>query len=127
MAAPMIMHDYDLPEFERKYKYSDALVTIHTRGASIKGVLDYMALVGNLSIVLDPYWDQEPTGGGRPPISGLGGGVGEGGSFGTGGGASTGFQGFGRGAISVDLDDVPFDLALDLIITSAGLVYFDIG
>ena len=127
MSAPKQTGDYELPEFEARYKYSDALVTIHTRGASIKGLLDFMAAIGGISIVLDPYWDQEPTGTGRPPISGMGGG-GEGGAegFGT-GGAPGQFGGFGSGAVSIDLDEVPFDFALDMIITSAGLVYFDIG
>ncbi len=123
--TPPIASDYKLPEFETRYKYSDALVTLHTKGASIRGVLEFLSIVGNVSIVLDPYWDQPPTGSGRPPMSGIGGGDNP--DFGTGGGLNTGFNGLGTGSIAVSLDDVPFDLALDLIITSAGLVYFDIG
>jgi hypothetical protein len=124
IAAPVVS-DYELPEFETRYKYSDALVTLHTRGSSVRGVLEFLSLVGNVSIILDPYWDQAPTGTDRPPISGIGGGDNP--NYGTGGGLDTGFNGLGSGSITCDMDNVPFDLALDLIITSAGLVYFDIG
>ena len=118
--------DYELPPFERRYKYSDTLVSLHVKGASISGVLEFLSLVGNVSIVLDPYWNQQPTGGGRPPIeSGGSAGGGGAGGIGTGGGGA-GFGGFGQGLISVDIDDVPFDFALDLIITSAGLKYVEI-
>lgn len=115
--------DYELPEFERKYKYSDVLITLKTSGASVTGVIDFLSLVSGVSIILDPYWDQEPTGTGRPPLSGGGPGQGPG----TGGGPGMGYRGLGTGAITVNLEDVPFDLALDLILTSAGLVYFEVG
>lgn len=124
-AAPQNYGDYELPEFERKYRYSDALVTLHLRGASIEGVLAYMSLLGNISIILDPYWNKEPTGTGRPPVSGGGAGGGGGQGIGTGGGAG-GFSGFGEGLVTIDLDKVPFDFALDLLITSSGLTYFEI-
>ncbi|MEP0814256.1 MAG: hypothetical protein HRF49_06275 [bacterium] len=124
-AAPKNYGDYELPEFERKYKYSDALVTLHLRGASIEGVLAYLSLLGNISIILDPYWNQEPTGTDRPPVSGGAAGGGGGQGIGTGGGAG-GFSGFGEGLITIDLNKVPFDFALDLVITSAGLTYFEI-
>lgn len=114
--------DYELPEFERKYRYSDTLITLKTSGASVIGIIEFLSFVSGVSIVLDPYWDQEPTGTGRPPLSGGGPG-----GAGTGGGPGTGYRGLGTGLITVDLKEVPFDLALDLILTSAGLVYFEIG
>jgi len=92
-----------------------------------------------VTIVLDPYWDKPPTGGvhNRPP----GGPGGEGG--GKGGGAGGGGQGGGTGgfrpgssftpidiskpgSITMNLKDVPFDLALDMVIQSAGLKYIAI-
>ncbi len=115
--------EYELPEFERKYRYSDALITLKTSGASVTGVIEFLSFVSGVSIILDPYWDQEPTGTVRPPLSGGGPGQGPG----TGGGPGIGYRGLGTGAITVNLEDVPFDLALDLILTSAGLVYFEIG
>lgn len=121
--------DYDLPKFP-PYKYSDALVTLRANNVDFREVLWLFSRIGNVSIMLDPYWGDEPTGTRRPP----GGGV----QYGAGGGpgSGAGFRGAGdfgpigltegAGKLSFNFVDVPFDTALDLVIKSVGLVYVDI-
>ena len=130
---------YELPPFATRYKYSDALVSLSLQGVDFREVLFLLSEIGKVTIVLDPYWDKPPTGGvhNRPP----GGPGGEGG--GKGGGAGGGGQGGGTGgfrpgssftpidiskpgSITMNLKDVPFDLALDMVIQSAGLKYIAI-
>jgi hypothetical protein len=126
---------YELPPFATRYKYSDALVSLSLQGVDFRQVLFLLSEIGGVTIVLDPYWDQPPTGGvhNRPP----GGPGGEGGGKGGGGqgGNTGGFRPGGTfmpiditkpGSITMDLKDVPFDLALDMVIQSAGLKYIAI-
>ncbi len=120
---------YELPELPES-KYSDALVNLSVRNTDFRDVLWLMSEIGNVSIVLDPYWADEPTGSRRE----VGGGVDPGG-----GGGSEGGPGYrpagqfnpaapreGTGNLSLNFKDVPFDLALDLVIMSVGLVKVDI-
>ena len=80
--------------------------------------------------MLDPYWDQEPTGSRRP----VGGGAGGDGGGGSGGGPGyrpggvflPSFPSSGGGDLSLNFYEVPFDTALDLILMSVGLVKVDI-
>ncbi|MCH7472820.1 hypothetical protein IIA79_07710 [bacterium] len=119
---------YALPKLP-KARYSDALVNLKVTNADFRDVLWLMSQIGNVSIMLDPYWDDEPTGSRRAPGGGAGGGGG-----GDGGGA--GFRpggGFvpvapreGTGNLSLNFNDVPFDLALDLVLMSVGLVKVDV-
>jgi hypothetical protein len=121
---------YKLPKFPEA-KYSDALVSLKVTNTDFRDVLWLLSSIGNVSIVLDPYWDDPPTGTPRPPGGGA--------SGGTPGGSGDGGNGFrgggsfgpiapreGAGRLSLDFKDVPFDLALDLILQSAGLVKVDI-
>jgi hypothetical protein len=120
---------YQLPKFP-KVRYSDALVTLRVRNVDFRDVLWLMSEIGGVSIVLDPYWADEPTGSRRPPGGGADPGAGGGGESGP------GFRGAGdyipaapregTGLLSLNFEDVPFDLALDLIIMSVGLVKVDI-
>lgn len=120
---------YKLPEF-RPVKYSDALVTLNVRNTDFRDVLWLMSQIGNISIVLDPYWADEPTGGPREP----GGGVDPGSDGGGGGGPGYRPGGDfvpqvpreGTGRLTLSFDAVPFDLALELIVMSVGLYKVDI-
>lgn len=121
--------EYRLPKLPEA-RYSDALVNLSVRNTDFRDVLWLMSEIGNVSIVLDPYWADEPTGSRRQ--------VGGGADPGTGGGGDGG-SGFrpagdfipaapreGTGNLSLNFKDVPFDLALDLVIMSVGLVKVDI-
>ncbi len=120
---------YKLPKMA-EVKYSDALVTLNVRNADFREVLWFLSDLGNVSIMLDPYWADEPTGSRRP----VGGGADPG--SGGGGGGDPGFRGAGEffpgfitegtGNLSLNFKDVPFDRALDLVVMSAGLVKVDI-
>lgn len=121
---------YELPRFPDA-KYSDALVSLKVMNTDFRDVLWLLSSIGNVSIVLDPYWDDPPTGTPRPPGGGANGGAPGGG--GDGGGGFRGGGSFGpivpregTGRLSLDFKDVPFDLALDLVLQSVGLVKVDI-
>ncbi len=120
--------DYRLPPFETKYRYSDILVNLNLNGADFREVLMFMSEISGVTIILDPYWSDDPTGGRRRP-----GGPGSGelppppasatlpGEF---RGADV-FQATipreGIGSLTMNLENVPFDLALDLILTAVNL------
>ena len=121
---------YQLPELP-PVKYSDALVTLNVQNVDFRDVLWLMSEIGGVSMVLDPYWADEPTGNRRP----VGGGA-DPGSGGSGGGGDPGFRpagGFvptvprsGTGLLTMNLNEVPFDTALELVLMSVGLVKVDI-
>ncbi len=133
---------YQLPPFPYKYKYSDALVSLSLVNTDFRDVLMLLSEIGNVSIVLDPYWEDEPTGGRRRPggPGGLGGGGGDGGGGegggGDGGGGQSGFREAsifqarlprsGTGNLTLNLENVPFDLALDLVLTAVNLEKIDV-
>jgi len=120
---------YKLPEFP-PVKYSDALITLDVRNTDFRDVLWLMSQIGNVSIVLDPYWADEPTGGPRTP----GGGADPG--SGGGGGGEPGFRPGdeflpqvpreGTGRLTLSFKNVPFDTALELVLMSVGLYKVDI-
>ncbi len=130
---------YELPPFPQKYKYSDALVSLTLQNADFRDVLMLLSEIGGVSIVLDPYWNDEPTGGRRPP-GGPGGGEGMGGGGqgqgGGGGGSTSGFREAdifqirgpmpGTGNLTLNFENVPFDLALDLVLTAMNLEKIDV-
>jgi uncharacterized membrane protein YgcG len=122
--------NYELPEFP-PVKYSDARVTLKVENVDFRDVLWLMAEIGNISIILDPYWADEPTGSTRPPGGGAD--PGSGGGGGDGGGGFRGAGDFipfaprsGTGRLTLSFKNVPFDMALDLILMSVGLVKVDI-
>jgi len=121
--------DYELPDFP-PYRYSDARVSLKVRNTDFRDVLWLLSEVGNISIVLDPYWATEPTGNRRPPGGGIDpGGGGDGGTppgFRPGGGFSVPPPREGTGTLTLNFKDVPFDTALDLVLMSVGLVKVDI-
>ncbi|MCC7479427.1 hypothetical protein IT575_13365 [bacterium] len=120
---------YELPKFA-PYKYSDALVTLRANNVDFREVLWLLSRIGDVDIMLDPYWQQEPTGTRRPPGGGVqAGGDGNGGGSGFRSGGDFGPVGLteGAGDLSFNFVDVPFDTALDLVIKSVGLVYVDIN
>lgn len=122
--------NYKLPEFPA-VKYSDARVTLKVENVDFRDVLWLLAEIGNVSIILDPYWADEPTGSRRPPGGGA-----DPGSGGEGGGGNGGFRGAGdfipfaprsgTGRLTLSFENVPFDTALELILMSVGLVKVDI-
>ncbi|MBN2081876.1 hypothetical protein JW859_06660 [bacterium] len=119
---------YELPEFP-PVKYSDALVTLKVHNADFREVLWLMSEIGRVSIVLDPYWADEPTGGRRTP----GGGADPGSGGGDGNNPGYRPDGLpptipreGRGRLTLDFKDVPFDTALELILMSVDLYKVDI-
>ena len=146
--APEESGRYRFPPSKRKYRYSDVLVDLNLVNTDFRQVLMLMSNIGNVSIVLDPYWDEQPTGGRRRPGGpgglGGGGGGGEGGGGAGGGGAGGGGGGEGQGGfreagtfqaqlpqpgtgnLTMNLEGVPFDLALDLILTAVNLEKIDI-
>jgi hypothetical protein len=115
--------DYRLPKFD-EVRYSDALVTLKVVNADFRDVLNLLCQIGGVSYVIDPYYEDEPTGNRR---SGKGGGTGGlgGGEGGIGGGAP-GFPQDGTGSITLNFNQVPFDQALELLLETAGLVKTDI-
>lgn len=141
---------YRFPPSKRKYKYSDVLVDLNLVNTDFRQVLMLMSEIGNVSIVFDPYWNDAPTGGrrrpggpGAPGGGGEGGGEGGGGEGpggpGGGGADGEGQGGFreagtfqvqlpqpGTGNLTMNLQGVPFDLALDLILTAVNLEKIDI-
>ncbi len=120
--------DYRLPPFETKYKYSDVLVTLNVEGADFREILMFMSEISGVSIVLDPYWSDDPTGGRRRP-----GGPGSGelppppesatppGEFREAGTFQATVPREGIGSLTMNMENVPFDLALDLILTAVNL------
>jgi hypothetical protein len=121
---------YEMPGFP-KVRYSDARVTLKAQNADFRQVLWLLSQIGNVSIMLDPYWQDEPTGSRRPPGAGVVAGGGGGGSdpgsgFGPAGGFDPSGLETGVGNLNFNFENVAFDTALDLIITSVGLVYVDI-
>jgi len=120
---------YDLPDFP-PVRYSDALVTLRVENVDFRDVLWLMSEIGGVSIVLDPYWADEPTGGPRTPGGGADPGSGGGGDvdpgFRPGGGFLPGVPRSGTGDLTLNFDNVPFDLALDLILMSVGLYKIDV-
>lgn len=122
--------NYELPQFP-DYKYSDVLVTLEVRNVDFREVLWLLSSISGVSIVLDPYWDDEPTGSRRQVGGGAEGpgGSGEGGGgpgFRSGGDFYPQSPREGTGNLSLNFHDVPFDTALDLILMSVGLVKVDI-
>ena len=121
---------YELPKFP-PVKYSDALVTLNVRNTDFRDVLWLLSEIGGVSIILDPYWDQEPTGSTRPP-GGPGGNTGGGGSGDFGGGFRPGGEFSpivprnGTGNLTLNFVDVPFDTALELVLMATGLVKADV-
>jgi hypothetical protein len=121
---------YALPKF-RPVHYSDALVTLNVHNADFRDILFLMSRIGNVSIMIDPYYDDEPTGSKR---SGKGGGTGgQGQGSGEQGGTGLPDQNGpgqapvnGTGYVTLNFKDVPFDQALDLLLQSAGLVKADV-
>jgi hypothetical protein len=115
---------YDLPKFAPVH-YSDALVSMNVKNADFRDILFQMSRIGNVSIMLDPYYDDEPTGNKR---TGKGGGTGgeQGGGNGFGNGPGGLFPRDNTGFITLNFKDVPFDQALDLLLQSAGLVKADV-
>ena len=121
---------YKIPEFPTTH-YSDALVTLKVQNADFRDILFLMGRIGNVSIMLDPYYNDPPTGSKRSDKSGGSGGQGQG--SGTQGGGN-GLPGRGPGQIPQDntgfvtlnFKDIPFDQALDLLLQSSGLVKADV-
>ncbi|MCB1219502.1 MAG: hypothetical protein H7A35_02345 [Planctomycetales bacterium] len=114
------MHgDYELPGFPDS-EYSDARVTLKVVNGDFREILWYMSQIGNVSIVLDPYWGDEPTGAKRPPGGGVDPGTDPGDGF------VPGLIRNGVGQLTLNFDNVPFSEALDLILMSVGLVKVDI-
>ena len=122
--------DYELPEL-KGYRYSDALVTLNVRNADFREVLWLLSEIGGVSIILDPYWNDEPTGTRRPPGAGVdpgsGGGDGAEPGFRPGGEFNPNVPGSGTGELSFNFEDVPFDTALELVVMAAGLVMVEVN
>jgi len=120
--------DYRLPPFETKYEFSDILVSLNLQGADFREVLMFMSEISGVTIILDPYWNDDPTGGRRRP-----GGPGSGelppppesatppGEFRGAGVFQATIPREGIGSLTMNLENVPFDLALDLILTAVNL------
>jgi len=132
---------YEFPPFPYKYKYSDALVSLNVVNVDFRDVLMLLSEIGGVSIVLDHYWNDTPTGGRRRPggpggVGGGGGGAGGGGQGEGGGGQQGGFREAGvfqirgpisgTGTLTLNFENVPFDLALELVLTAVNLEKIDI-
>jgi hypothetical protein len=122
--------DYKLPAFP-KARYSDVLVSLKVTNVDFRDVLWLLSDIGNVSIVLDPYWAEEPTGGRRPPGGGAdpgnGGGDGSaGGGFRPGGDFIPTPPREGTGQLSLNFHDVPFDQALELVLMAVNLYKVEI-
>lgn len=102
---------------------SNVRVTLPTmNGVDLLDVLNYLSLISGISLIIDPYTFDEPFGGTRPPKIPEG----EEGSN-----TEPGFRpagefephSFGSGTVIGNLDNVPFDTALRLILELHGLEY----
>jgi hypothetical protein len=114
---------YELPELPPAH-YSDALVTLKVVNAEFTDVLFLLSQIGNVSIMLDPYYNDEPTGSDRGGLGGAGGG-GDSAPISPGQPPAI-FPREGTGTVTLDFKDVPFDRALDLLLMTSGLVKADI-
>ena len=92
-------------------------------GLNLLDVLNYLSLISGISLIIDPYTFDEPFGGTRPPL------VPEGND---GEDSGPGFRSAGifdpetprsGGTVIGNLDNVPFDTALELILGVHGLKY----
>ena len=118
---------YELPKFP-PVKYSDARVTLNVHNTDFRDVLWLLSEIGNVSIVLDPYWDQEPTGSRRTPGGGASGNGGPGNSgpgYRPAGTFNPVVPREGTGNLSLNFVDVPFDTALELVLMAVDLVKVD--
>lgn len=109
--------------------YSDALVTLKVNGGDFREILWLMSEIGQVSIILDPYWFDEPTGSKRGVGGGVDGSIDPGErapGFRPGGGFDPQAPREGVGNLSLDFKEVPFDLALDLVLQAVNLVKVDI-
>jgi hypothetical protein len=122
--------DYELPEM-RDYKYSDVLVSLNVRNVDFREVLWLLSDIGGVSIMLDPYWADEPTGSRRPVGGGADPGSGGGGEGGPGFRSGVEFNPLtpreGTGDLTLNFESVPFDLALELVVMSVGLEIVEIN
>ena len=104
---------------------SDVRVTLPaTSGLNLYDVINYLSLISGISIIVDPYTFDEPFGGDRaplapdPPISG------ESGAGYRPAGIFDPAMSSGRsGTVIGNIDNVPFDTALELILSTHELVY----
>ncbi len=97
-------------------------------GVDLIDVLNYLSLISGISLIIDPYTFDEPFGGTRPPK------VPEGEESSS---SEPGFRpagafephSFGSGTVIGNLDNVPFDTALRIILELHGLEYviYDTG
>jgi len=103
---------------------SDVRVTLPAMaGMNLYDVINYLSLVSGISVVIDPYTFDEPFGGTRPPLApeppqGADGGPG----FRPAGIFEPTMSG-SSGTVIGNFDNVPFDTALNLILSTHQLVY----
>jgi hypothetical protein len=116
---------YELPQLPPAH-YSDALVTLKVQNAEFTDVLFLLSQIGNVSIVLDPYYNDEPTGSQRGGLGGDGAGGGGDSAPVSPGQPPAIFPREGTGTVTLNFKDVPFDRALDMLLMTSGLVKADI-
>ncbi len=121
--------NYDFPATDLNRQLSDVLVTLDASGGvNFFDVLNLLSEISGISIIIDPYLSDEPTGLRRAPLpetTEVGGGAGgeePGGGFRQGGEFNPGIQ-LRPGSIRGNFKDVPFLQALDLIVRGAGYRY----
>lgn len=115
---------YELPGFPYEDELiSDVRVNLEAAaGYSLYQFLMFLSSISGISIIIDPYWVDEPFGTTRrdPPDPG----------YLPGGGAGPGFRpadvfdvqlGIGGGSVRGRFDNVPFDQALDIVLSTHNL------
>jgi hypothetical protein len=115
---------YELPGFEgEEEQLSDVRVNLEAAGGfNLRGFLMFLSQISGISIIIDPYWVQPPTGiTNRQPMD-----PGElpGGQGGPGFRPANIFDpplGTGGGSVMGRFDNVPFDVALDLVLDTHNL------
>jgi hypothetical protein len=116
---------YTLPEFpDMEQQLSDVRINLDaSQGFNLYQFLMYLSQISGISIIIDPYWFDDPTGN-RPWREPLDPGL---------GGDEDGGPGFrpgdifdpvagGAGTVVGNFDNMPFDQALNMVLSTHGLV-----
>jgi hypothetical protein len=117
--------NYTLPPFsDAASQLSDVRINLDASGGfNLYQFLMYLSQISGISIIIDPYWFDDPSGQRpwREPLDPGLGGDGEGGpGFRPGDVFEPGFA--GTGTVVGNFDNMPFDQALDLVLGTHGLV-----
>jgi len=119
---------YNFPEAEPSFDpdhVSDAIVSLNVTAANFIDVMMILAEQAGVNFVLDAYWNIPPTGFIRESFRPPGGPYGGSGSGGFGGGSGFGPRDRSNvfGSVTMNLTEVPFDVAFGMLMQANNLRY----